>query len=107
MMSLSDLCTVLMRKKKTDPNEVSNLARVLNLFDLTALGVGTTLGIGVYVMAASVAYYQAGPAVVLSFLIAAVPSMFAGETYLLRVGTLVREKGEYIRVQEFLRKKNV
>lgn len=72
----------LTRRKRTDENgSESKLARVLNLFDLTALGVGSTLGLGAYVLAGSVAYEQAGPAVTISFLVAAIASSFAGICY--------------------------
>lgn len=78
---IATLWDALTRKKRNDTSEESKLARVLNLFDLTALGVGSTLGLGVYVLAGSVAYEQAGPAVTISFLIAAIASAFAGEIY--------------------------
>lgn len=78
---LGSLWNALTRKKRNDTSEVSKLARVLNLFDLTALGVGSTLGLGVYVLAGSVAYEQAGPAVTISFLIAAIASAFAGKLH--------------------------
>lgn len=77
---LKSLWTSLTRKKRNDSDgSESKLARVLNLADLTALGVGSTLGLGVYVLAGSVAYEQAGPSVVLSFLIAAIASAIAGK----------------------------
>ncbi|NJS13323.1 MAG: amino acid permease [Sphingopyxis sp.] len=64
-----------------EASESSPLRRDLSLPVLTLLGVGATIGAGVFVLTGNAAANYAGPAVALSFVFAAVACLFAGLCY--------------------------
>ncbi|KAJ1294348.1 hypothetical protein BS78_01G139900 [Paspalum vaginatum] len=76
----------LMRRKQVDSNRVRaegqpQLAKELNVPELVAIGVGSTVGAGVYVLVGTVARELAGPALTISFLIAGIAAALSAFCY--------------------------
>jgi APA family basic amino acid/polyamine antiporter len=69
--------TDLQKEAETD----HSLKRALGALNLTALGIGAIIGTGIFVLTGTVAAQNAGPAVVLSFILAGVASIFAALCY--------------------------
>jgi basic amino acid/polyamine antiporter, APA family len=65
---------------RADAN-AGQLRRVLGPVQLTALGVGAIIGAGIFVLTGQAAAQHAGPAIVLSFVLAGVACGFAGLCY--------------------------
>ena len=74
---------LVFRRKKVNPKSTfqQGLSKCLTTWQLIHLGVGATLGAGTYVVTGQVAAKMAGPAVVISFTIAAITSLLSGLCY--------------------------
>ncbi|XP_061356754.1 cationic amino acid transporter 4, vacuolar-like isoform X2 [Gastrolobium bilobum] len=74
----------LIRRKQVDSVHVrrhAQLARKLSAVDLVGIGVGATIGAGVYILIGTVARENAGPALVISLLIAGIAAALSAFCY--------------------------
>ncbi|MET9293898.1 amino acid permease [Streptomyces sp. NPDC003077] len=71
------------------------LQRALGLWQLTAIGVGGIIGAGIFTLAGTVANGKAGPAVLVSFLIAGVASAAAAFSYAEFAGLIPKAGSAY------------
>src|SRR5258708_32377472 len=62
-------------------DKVNGLKRTLGKFNLITIGVGGIIGAGIFVLTGQAAANYAGPAIVLSFVIAGIACGFAGLCY--------------------------
>jgi len=66
---------------RSDAEGSHGLKRTLTATDLVLLGIGAIIGTGIFVITGHAAAANAGPAVVLSFVVAGIASAFAGLCY--------------------------
>ena len=67
--------------ESADTSNPHHLKRTMNVWSITALGVGATIGTGIFVLTGKAAAVSAGPGVVLSFVIGGIISALAALCY--------------------------
>src|SRR5579864_9648474 len=78
LMAKKPLSVIMAEAENTGEN---SLKRTLGPTSLVALGIGAIIGTGIFVLTGPVAATTAGPAIVLSFIIAGIGCAFAGLCY--------------------------
>jgi len=73
----------------------TDLNRTLGLWQLTAIGVGGIIGAGIFALAGAVAHETAGPAVLISFLLAGIASAAAALSYAEFAGMIPKAGSAY------------
>ncbi|MFE5025896.1 amino acid permease [Streptomyces sp. NPDC056656] len=81
--------------EETEGSGAQQLTRTLGLWQLTAIGVGGIIGAGIFTLAGTVANGTAGPAVLISFLIAGVASACAALSYAEFAGLIPKAGSAY------------
>lgn len=103
-MNQQTLASSIMRKKPIDTieeeNKHSGLFKSLGLWQLTAIGVGGIIGVGIFSLAGLVAHGSGdtpgvGPAVLISFLVAGLASAAAALSYAEFAGMIPRAGSAY------------
>lgn len=67
--------------KEADSSGKKALSRTMGAMDLTALGIGAIIGTGVFVLTGIASAYFAGPAVIISFVLAGIAATLAALCY--------------------------
>ena len=88
----------LVNEKSYEPKE--ELHRHLSLFDLVCIGVGGTIGSGVFVLIGLIAHTSAGPAVFISWGIAGVAALASGLCYAELGGRFPESGSSYLYAKE-------
>ena len=71
----------LLQAEATGESHEATLRRALSATNLTLLGIGAIIGAGIFVLTGTAAANYAGPAIVLSFILAGTGCLFAGLCY--------------------------
>ncbi|WP_328473852.1 amino acid permease [Actinoplanes sp. NBC_00393] len=97
-MSELERGTGIFRRKPVDEivdDRETGLTRSLGLWQLTAIGVGGIIGAGIFALAGAVAHETAGPAVLISFLLAGIASAAAALSYAEFAGLIPKAGSAY------------
>ncbi|CAI5442187.1 unnamed protein product [Caenorhabditis angaria] len=75
--------TSLFRRKqfRGDTHLTSELKRCLNVFDVMFIAVGHMIGAGIYVLTGQVVHSEAGPAIIISFLLSGFAALLSAFSY--------------------------
>src|SRR5215213_4638002 len=97
-MAEAGLRAAFLRRKPIDQiaeDKGDGLTRTLGLWQLTAIGIGGIIGAGIFSLAGAVANKTAGPAVLVSFLIAGIASAAAAFSYAEFAGMIPKAGSAY------------